>query len=524
MSSIALLQKLRGKGSSETAARPGTDEGSQAAVNKDEKTLDFDLFAQLSYMAALATAGISRSGLFDKASGLPYVSASYFKRINLAARKLNIDYAEACRIEAEATDNHTVRSLLLRMSGSLSSGEDEASFFLREAETHGEEWGKRYERDVESLKKWTDAYTSLIVASGLIVIVAIISMMIYPVGLVFVVGLAVAMVSASGIGAWIIYISAPREIVTRVSGPSSSKQLLVDRLFRILVPIAMIAFFGALFLGFGLGIGLILAGILVFPVGYLAGKDDGDIVKKDADMAHVVRVIGGVSSAMGTTVGEALEKLDRRSMGSMEPELERLRLRLRAGIQPELCWAALVDEAGSEVIERTTAMFTDSITIGGEPGKVGDASAYFSSKISYLRASRQLVAATFKWLVYPLHIAMVALLVFIGKIMGLFSLDSIANISSIGDGTEGQLGSSSLAVGDLFTFGQINMDMVDLLVTGVALVLTLANAFAPKAADGGSSIKFINNLAILMVVTGVIMVGVPAVADSLFTSILNNEP
>ena len=524
MSSIGLLQKLRGKGSSESAGRPDKKKGSARPINKNQKTLDFDLFAQLSYMAALATAGVDRAGLFEKASNLPYVSAAYFRRINLAARKLNIDYAEASRIEAEASDNSGVRALLLRMAGSLASGEDEAEFFMREAETHAEEWGNHYAQEVESLKKWTDAYTSLIVASGLIVIVAIISMMIYPVGVGFVVGLAFAMVAAAVVGGWIIYVSSPREIVTRISGPSSGNQLLTDKLFRILIPLAMVGFFGTLLLGYPLGIAMVVAGLLVYPVGFMASKDDGDIARKESDMPRVVRVLGGVSSAMGTTIGEALEKIDRRSMGSMEPELERLRLRLRAGIEPHMCWQALVDEVGSEVIERTVQMFTDSIEVGGEPGKVGKASSFYSSKIAYMRANRRLVAATFKWLVYPLHVAMIGLLVFIGKLMGLFTLDSIAEVTSIGADAGNSLGSNALAVGEMFTFGQVDTELVDILVTGVALVLTLANAFAPKAADGGSSIKFVNNMAIMMTLTGIIMVVVPAVADSLFSSILTSRP
>ena len=40
--------------------------------------LDMDFFSLLSYMAAISSSGISRTGLFQHASKLPYISARYF--------------------------------------------------------------------------------------------------------------------------------------------------------------------------------------------------------------------------------------------------------------------------------------------------------------------------------------------------------------------------------------------------------------------------------------------------------------
>ena len=75
---------------------------------------------------------------------------------------------------------------------------------------------------MEWLKKWTDADVTLVVASSLIVIVSVISMMIYNIGTTVVVGLAMTMVFVTILGGWIIYISAPKEIVTRVRGLARS--------------------------------------------------------------------------------------------------------------------------------------------------------------------------------------------------------------------------------------------------------------------------------------------------------------
>ena len=319
----------------------------EIVTKASERTLKFDLFAQLSYMASVATAGVSRSGLFEYAAQVPYSTGAYFHDTHIMARKLNIDYAEACRMKADQTTAQDVRGFLLRMAGSLASGEDEAEFLSREAEVIGEMYGKQYERQIESLKKWTDAYVALVVAAGLIVIVTFISMMIYEVGVAFVAfiafiafiaGVALAMVGATGLGTWIIYVSSPRETKTRITGPSSRDQLMATKLFKICVPLTFAVSMTLLVFGMDLGWVLMIAAAIVAPPGYFINRDDARVTKKDADVATMVRVIGGVASAVGTTVGDSLTKIDRRSMGALMPEVTLLRYRLKAGIEPNLCW------------------------------------------------------------------------------------------------------------------------------------------------------------------------------------------
>lgn len=521
MSSIRSLLRRKGTGSSDPdslSAEKTDGEKKKRKVASSQRNLQFDLFAQLSYMASVATAGVSRSELFEYASELPYASARYFRDIHMLARKLNIDYAEACTMISERTKNDDVRSLLLRMAGSLASGEDEGEFLQREAEVVGEAYTNQYDRDIESLRKWTDAYVTLLVASGLIVIIAVISMMIYQIGIAMIVGLASMMVFSTALGAWIIYASAPREIKTRLSGPSSKLQVNSYATFRFAGAAAVIAGSVVILLSMELGYALLAASVFLFPTGYLITKDDRNIDKKDADVATMVRVLGGVTSALGTTVTEALGSVDKRSMGSLRPEVTRLRNSLLAGIDPDLCWNRLVDDAGSELVNRTIDMFYKSVSMGGEPGRIGVSAAFYASRIAFLRAKRSMVASTFNWLVLPLHVAMVGLLEFIVQIMVLFS-------QQVGESQEKMADSSTLtnqySVAELFTFGQIDIGMVGFLVTSVVVVLTAVNAYAPKAASGGSNLKLVYNCAIMMAISGAMMLGVPRFADSIFSSIVS---
>ena len=266
--------------------------------------------------------------------------------------------------------------------------------------------------------------------------------------------------------------------------------------------------------------GVLILAVFLYVPGFIITREDKRIERLDADIPTVVRVLGGVTSAIGTTVTEALGQIDRRSMGSLTPEIDRLHMRLQAGIDPAMCWDRFVDETGSELVDRTKNMFWDALTLGADAGRAGTASALFSSKISFLRANRGMVAATFRYLIIPLHGAMIALLLFIPEIMKLFSLNIQASAEFLTEGGTTNLPNSSMAIGELFTFGDINLELVNFLVTFVVVVLTASNAFAPKAAEGGSNLKLTYNLAIMLTVTGALMIGVPMFAHSIFESIM----
>jgi archaeal flagellar protein FlaJ len=73
-----------------------------------------ELFYQLSYMSAVAGAGISRSRIFELGANLPRIPADYFKRVHLLAQKLGYDYAGACTKVGLAIKSDVMISLLLR--------------------------------------------------------------------------------------------------------------------------------------------------------------------------------------------------------------------------------------------------------------------------------------------------------------------------------------------------------------------------------------------------------------------------
>ena len=137
-----------------------------------------DFYSQLVYMSAIATSGIARDKLVYYAAKLPFISARYFRKVDFVAKMFNHDYPQACRIVGEKTTEPDVKALLLRLSSALSSGEDVSGFLSRESQICAESYRNSYERRLDLLKKWGDAYVSLIMTTALVTVMSVVSMMI----------------------------------------------------------------------------------------------------------------------------------------------------------------------------------------------------------------------------------------------------------------------------------------------------------------------------------------------------------
>ncbi|NQW19330.1 MAG: archaellar assembly protein FlaJ [Chloroflexi bacterium] len=486
----------------------------------DKKSLAFDLFTHISYMASMATAKASRDVMFRYAATLNLSSTAYFIDINTLVNRLKYDYSEACRAVADRTKDHAVSSLLLRMSGSLSSGEDEEEFLTREAAVMAELYRATYETGIESLRKWTDAYSALIVSAGLIVVVSIISMMIWSLGPGMILMTGTVTMTVAIIGSWTIYLAAPKESYTRTSGLSAPNQLVALKLFRYLVPVGFVlAMVTVMLTGGQLGVGMIILGASLLPSGVIINMDSKRLLRLDADVATATRMLGGVTDAIGTTVSDALGKVDRRSLGSLEPYFRRLEVRVRSGITPDRCWDHLIKESGSEMMERTINIFWDALTIGGNPLITGKTAAFFSAEISLLREKRSLVAQTFGYLTVPLHAAMVGLLIFIVNVMQLFAESMLSDTDSVDVSASGASIPDIASTSGFNTFANVNFEFLNIIITMVVVVFTIANAVAPWAASGGHRMRAGYQLGVMMVVSGVCMTMIPPISRAIFTTI-----
>jgi flagellar protein FlaJ len=257
--------------------------------------------------------------------------------------------------------------------------------------------------------------------------------------------------------------------------------------------------------------------VIIAPLGVLAFMADWRIDARDRDVAAFLRGMGGVMGSAGITAADGLGRLNRRSLGSMEPLVQRLYIRLRNAISPDLSWLRLAAESGSEMVTRCIRVFWDGVRVGGDTEKVATLSSEFALKIYLLRADRKLVSTTFSFVVIPLHGVLIAILLFVTQVVQIFG-EQLSEVQS--QSLEGGVAAEA-GVNSALLFQAPALTFIPVFVGTVALMLTAANAFAPYAAGGGHRLKICLYLAIMMVMTGLMIMLVPALVDSLFKSVVD---
>jgi flagellar protein FlaJ len=523
MSFIKFWRRLRDRASSKNGRPDGRDPALARLKSGwlfDPDAQQFDLLTVLTYLACTSTANVTREQLFEAAARLNYGPSPYFAQVANLVQSLGHDFAQACQVVSESAEDEQMRQFLLRFGNSLASGESEAVFLERETFVQMQDYTNEYERDIESLRKWSDAFVALMVSANLVVLVALISNMIYDLGSLFIVMVELVVIATAGLGAWLIYRIAPFDPMIHKLKDKSPEQKLMSLLARILFPAALLiglvtyASFGSL------GVAFLAAGLLVLPVGIVTHLLERKVDARDRDIADFLRSLGGVTAARGSTVIDSLNHIDRRAIGSLEPELKRLLARVRAGIDTTRAWVRFMGETGSELVHRVVRSFWDAVNLGGDPEKVGRLSADMALRVFLLRAKRQLVSSTFNYVVIPMHIALAGTLVFISEVVSAFNVKLVEAQAIVASENTSSLSPEEIGIPGALAFQEFDAGFVKFMVLAVILSLTVVNAFAPRAAAGGHSFKIALFGALTLCTTGAILLLIPPMASSMFSDTL----
>ncbi len=502
MSFLKFWPRLKKKESSEKPAK---------VSSPDPDLVDFDLLYQLAYMSSIAASGISRSKIFERSAALQAVTSPYFRQIHILAEKMDYDYPQACRLVGEKATIGKIKSFFLRLSSALSSGEKERVFLAQEAKVQADSYRNSYENKLETLRKWTDAYSALIVSAGLIVIIVAVSMMIYQLSTAVLLGLVIVTIGISFLGSYIIYRTAPREGKILSPDKANAKQLLPMKLGKALIPLAGVAVGFLIMRHAPMWLIFMVTALILSPLGVLSFYYDKMVEKKDDEIATLLRALGNTATAIGTTVAEALYRLDLRSLGSLQTEVKKLRTRLSFGLGLKACWRKFVSESGSALIDRSVQIFNEGISMGADPEEVGSYAAMMAQEVNFLRGKRQLVSRSFVSLTMVMHVAMVGLMTFIVEIISMFSR-TIQNMEVPTGSVSGVLSFG------MFAFNQQNVVWIGWIMMIIIIVLTFTDAFAPLAAEGGHGYKFFLYFCVTSGLTGLMLYIVPKMALAIFKS------
>ena len=484
-----------------------------AKAFSDDSSIAFDLVSHLTYLSALSTARPSRNVIMERAASLPFRTREYFQRVLALVKRLGFEYSRAFQLVAAVTQIEAMKGILSRFAGSIISGGNEALFLQQETVVAMERYVSDYDRAVEALKKWTDAFAALQVSATLIIVVGLISTLMYAINQVFIAAVGASMVGFVLLGVYIIGRSGPSEDKTYDTKGGPTIRRIARALFFTCAPAGL----GLAFLMYrrgGLGAALLILGLAVFPPGLCGYIDDRRVNKIDQDLPNLLRTLGALTSSLGSTLTAALDKIDRKALGALEKPMRRLHGRLLFRLEDTVCWNKLFEETGSQLAYRTGRALVDAIRLGGPAERVGEICSGFALQNVLLRSKRYTVAETFTYLSLPLHAAMVSLLLFVLQILVNFNNKITELLSGVSDGLS--KASSSLGMGGLPMFEVHDLHSSILLTYALILALTVANALGPHVAGGGHWLKSFFYLSITMVMSGICILVVPPAAAALF--------
>jgi flagellar protein FlaJ len=317
----------------------------------------------------------------------------------------------------------------------------------------------------------------------MVVVVSMVSMMIYSVGTLFILALATVMIGVAALGDWIIYRISPVEPKTHKRREKSKTQQQMFSIAKVLLPASALLFAVVAFV-FSIGAGLVAGAVALAPVGLVAFMDDKKVDQQDRDLSTFLRSLGSIVGAVGTTVTEGMERMNQRSLASLEQGVRRLHVRLRSGIRPDLCWDRFVAETGSELVDRSVGTFWDTIKLGGDPDQIGFLSSLFSLKISLMRENRKLVAQTFMYLMVPLHAVLVGIILFVTEVMVVFATQLKA-VEQQAIATTDPTTTGGIDVSAVLSFASPNIAFLRGFALIVTLFLTVVDTWSPHCTAGG---------------------------------------
>lgn len=504
-------------------------------VTSDNTALGYDLLSNLTYMSVLTIGGLSRDKIMELSSAQALRTSVFFDYVVGLVKTAGFEYGEAFKIVASKARASVISSLFLRFSAALSSGESEKDFIIQEADIAMERYKNDYERSVENLRKWTDAYSAILVSVTLVMVVCLISTIIASMNELFIVLMALSISSVTSIGLYIIFKVAPIETKNYRGKQDMPKDEEYAKRFFVIIAstgfaLALITgFVSNLFLGWSVAFGSL--GLALLPMGIVAMREDKKIRDLDSQLHTFLRSLGNIAGATGSNLTQTLKDIDTRAMGFLGAHITRLRLRLEANLSSELSWERFRQETSSELVNRTTHMLVDGAERGGSADDVGNICANYALGVSQLREKRQMVASTFAFLAIPMHATMVFILIFVMEILTKFNAKlsgiSEAGLVNLNDSTAVPTGLDmppGLAItsgGDLTAglgmFSAQNLALTSWVIVSVIVMLTIANGLAPKFAAGGSNRKIAFTMSLTCLVSGVVMVVVPALTSRLFS-------
>ncbi|NLV26828.1 MAG: archaellar assembly protein FlaJ [Methanomicrobiales archaeon] len=490
----------------------------------EDKFMGSDLLFMLTYMAAIITADASRPEIFlNTGARREYVSTKYIRRADILVKRWGYSYVEALTNVAKKIDNDMLFSMVNRYANAIDSGVPDNDYLNGELDTTRNVYKSEYDQGIEMLKKWGDAYISMLFSGALVGIIIMISIAIYAPedvqGTLMVSYFIIGFISVLGITT--MYKAVPADPKTHRLPHGSPEQNMVHRMEKKIVPILIVIVFLLVVLGMNFGLILMLIGMLLFPLGIIAYIDDSNITLRDAEFPTFIKGVGSVQGGKGTTIGPAIEDIDKKSLPTLEPLINGVFSKLNLGLDEDRTWQRFINDGGSYLIYKYLNIYRDALRLGGKADTVGLIVSSSMLEQVLLRDHRHTISMGFMTLLVPMHAMMVAIFLFLFHILVTMSDAITEKMASLGEAgaalTTGQGASIAGAMGgSMFVFANFDKNTIGLYVIIVIIMLTVANVVAGKVVSGGDNALIYFYTSLICSVSGLLYIVAPIITGIFF--------
>ncbi len=454
----------------------------------------------ITHMGVLATASIPRSEVMRMlADKREYGAlAEETRKIFTLVDSWNMSLAESSRFISKRTPSDIWADFLDRFAYSLDSGEELETFLKNEQTVVMEDFASEYRKALYEVENLKGLFNSMMMSLVFIVIFAILMPVITGIDATFLMGGASFLVVCIEIGfVYFIKAKAPTDPIWHDLKIETGLTKAVKA--GLPVSLAGCLLFGAVALlvvpTWPVAILISISVTPLFYVGFVVGREEERVKRRDDNFAAFIRSLGASTSARGGQVTETLRHLQTHDFGPLTTDIRALYARLNLRVDDEQAWRYFAADCGSNLIEKFSRMFIEGVKSGGKADAIGRIISENFVFIITLRKSRYQMAANFKGLLYGL-VAGMAFALYVGvSIVGL--LKHIFENIDLPPNTP---------FSDFLHFS-VNIELISFMVIIILLAHSMASGLMIRIAEGGNYFRAYSDFVGMYWIAAVVSVG-----------------
>lgn len=464
----------------------------------------------------LSTGEISPTGLIKAAGSNDRYGfySSTIRQVFALGVQWQYGLSKACDIVASMNVKpDDFRSFILKMGQVFRLGGDLKAFFKGELYSIMQSYAASYDRRMESLKLMLGMYTTLMSTSAFMVAAMVILLMLTGGSQSYEVVILNVSLVIGGLAFFIVimYKTFPRDkliIKTKKDAGWKIQHLTSFKkwLYAMLALSVSIGLLLSLLQILPSELAISLSGVPLIIPGIMALRIESTIRGLEDMYPSFVKHLGDTYSSVGS-LSHSLNAVMRTDFGRLTRYVEAMLNRITNRVPIDDSFELLSEEAGSELILPGNIIMSKSIVNGADMSVVGSTIADITSRFLEMRRKRKQSANAFQSTVIILHVLTLAVFGLMGKLITFFSM------------AFGQLqGNMSILL-----IQPIDPQLMVMMMPAMILSLSGINAVAIRISQGGMYELVWLNLAILLVIGGIVVYGVDAMLSQMFDGLLQNE-